>query len=229
MASLERVLVFTRTLGYRHASIEVGLSALEELGADNEFRVTQTEALADFTDEGLAQYDVLVFLSTSGDALDEAAQAALQRYIQAGGGWVGIHSASDTEYDWPWYGGLLGGEAWFLKHPEGTYQATLHVEPSTAKHPSTAHFASSFEWRDEWYNFRKHPGEAVNVLLRLDESTYSPGEGRMGDDHPIAWYHEYDGGRSWYTAIGHRSELYADPDYRQHLLGGLRWASGAAP
>lgn len=223
---LEHVLVFTRTQGYRHASIEPGIRALRELGQQNGFRVSHTEATEDFNDESLAQYDVLVFLSTSEDALDEAAQEALQRYIQAGGGWVGIHSASDTEYDWPWYGGLIGGDAWFLKHPKGTANASLLVEPSTATHPSTAHFASTFEWQDEWYNFRKHPGEAVKVLLRLDESSYAPGDGAMGDDHPIAWYHEYDGGRSWYTAIGHRSELYADPDYRQHVLGGLLWASG---
>jgi cytochrome c len=224
-AALSRVLVFTRTLGYRHDSIGTGVAALQKLGAENGFTVDATEDPARFDDATLGAYDVVVWLSTTADVLDERQQAAFQRYVQAGGGWVGVHSATDTEYDWPWYGQLIGNDAWFRIHPP-IQTAQLVVEQRD--HASTAHLPASFSLQDEWYNFRANPRASVNVLLHLDEGSYAPGEGAMGD-HPIAWYHEFDGGRAWYTALGHRSELYADPQYTEHLLGGLRWAAGVAP
>jgi cytochrome c len=224
-AALRRVLVFTRTLGYRHDSIGAGVAALQQLGAENGFTVDATEDPTRFADASLADVDVVVWLSTTADVLDDGQQAAFQRYIQAGGGWVGVHAAADTEYDWPWYGQLLGNGAWFRIHPP-IQTAQLVVEQRD--HASTAHLPASFSLQDEWYNFRANPRASVNVLLHLDETSYAPGDGAMGD-HPIAWYHEFDGGRAWYTALGHRSELYTDPQYTQHLLGGLRWAAGIAP
>jgi cytochrome c len=224
-AVLSRVLVFTRTLGFRHESIGAGVTALQKLGTENGFSVDATEDATRFTDSSLAGYDVVVWLSTTADVLDDAQQSAFQRYIQAGGGWVGVHAAADTEYDWPWYGQLIGNGAWFRKHPP-IQTAQLVVEQRD--HASTAHLPGTFSLQDEWYNFRANPRASVNVLLRLDESSYAAGEGAMGD-HPIAWYHEFDGGRAWYTALGHRIELYTDPQYTQHLLGGLRWAAGVAP
>ena len=223
---LENVLVFTRTLGYRHDAIGAGVEAIRVLGTANGFAVEQTEDPARFTDESLAAFDVIVFLSTTSDVLDGTQQAAFERYIRAGGGWVGVHAAADTEYDWAWYGQLLGGGAFFKSHPE-IQTVTLNVED--AAHASTAHLPPSFQVQDEWYNFQTNPRPSVSVLLTLDESSYAPGPDAMGADHPIAWFHEFDGGRAFYTALGHRTELYTDPKFTQHLLGGLRWAAGVVP
>lgn len=219
---LERVLVFTRTLGYRHDSIGAGISAIQKLGMEHGFAVDQSEDPTKFNDATLADYDVVIWLSTTADVLDDDQQNAFQRYIEAGGGWVGVHAAADTEYDWPWYGQLLGNNAWFLQHP---MIQTAQLDVEKADHASTAHLPARFPLQDEWYNFRANPRSAVNVLLRLDETSYLPGDGAMGD-HPIAWYHEVDGGRAFYTALGHRVELYTDPQYTQHLLGGIQWAAG---
>ena len=223
--NLESVLVFSRTTGFRHDSIAAGVQALVALGDASGFSVEQTEDPAAFSDAGLAEYDVVVWLNTTADVLDGEQQAAFERYIRAGGGWVGVHSASDTEYDWPWYGQLLGGAAYFRIHPV-IQTAELSVEQ--ADHPSTAHLPATFSMEDEWYNFRENPRASVSVLMTLNENSYEPGEGAM-TDHPIAWYHEFDGGRAWYTALGHRQELYQDPRFTQHLLGGIRWAAGVAP
>lgn len=224
-AVLESVLVFTRTSGYRHDSIGVGTEAIVSLGAQNGFAVQQTEDPAMFNDAVLAGFDVVVWLSTTAEVLDEVQQAAFQRYIQAGGGWVGVHAAADTEYGWAWYGELLGGGAYFQSHPE---IQSARVEVEDADHPSAAHLDPSFDLTDEWYNFQANPRGIVSVILTLDESSYSPGAGAMGADHPIAWSHEFDGGRAWYTALGHRAELYVDPLFTEHLLGGIRWAAGVA-
>jgi type 1 glutamine amidotransferase len=224
--ALERILVFSRTLAYRHEAIGPGVEALRTLGAANGFEVEASEEASGFNDENLAGFDVVVFLSTTADVLDDGQQAAFERYIRAGGGWVGVHAAADTEYDWPWYGQLLGGGAYFKSHPE---IQTVQLEVENATHSATAHLPASFALQDEWYNFQQNPRPAVSVLMTLDESSYAPGADAMGDDHPIAWFHEFEGGRAFYTALGHRPELYADPLFTQHLLGGIRWAAGVAP
>jgi type 1 glutamine amidotransferase len=223
--TLSNVLVFTRTAGFRHDSIPVGITAVQSLGQANGFSVQASEDPALFNDQALAAFQVVVFLSTTADVLGPEQQLAFERYIAAGNGWVGVHAAADTEYDWPWYGGLLGGDAWFLIHPV-IQNAELQVED--AAHQSTTHLPATFTLQDEWYNYRNNPRPEVNVLLRLNEASYQVGEGAMGADHPIAWYHEYAGGRAWYTGLGHRQELYSDPQFVQHLLGGIRWASGAS-
>jgi len=224
--TLSRVLVFSRTVGYRHDSIGAGVEAIRQMGTANGFAVEASEDPSLFTDAGLAAFDVVVWLSTTADVLDDEQQAAFERYIQSGGGWVGVHAAADTEYTWPWYGQLLGGNAWFLIHP---VIQTVQLDVEEPDHASTAHLPARFSLQDEWYNYKVNPRPAVNVLLRLDESSYQVGEGAMGSDHPIAWYHEFDGGRAWYTGLGHRIELYTDPVFTQHLLGGIRWAAGVAP
>ncbi|MBX2881212.1 MAG: ThuA domain-containing protein [Granulosicoccus sp.] len=216
-----RVLLFSETKGFRHSSIADALRVLEELTASAGI---QTDLAGDssgvFTDENLARYNAVAWVLTSGDVLDDQEQAAFERYIRAGGGYAGIHSASDTEYDWPWYGALVG--AYFMRHPE-IQSATQFVEDQS--HPSTRHLGSSWTRTDEWYDFQTNPRSQVNVLLRLDEGSYSGGG--MGEDHPAAWYHEFDGGRSWYTGGGHTSASYDEPQFRAHLLGGLRYAAGA--
>ncbi len=224
---LDDVLVFSRTTVFRHTSIAAGIAAIRAMGEAEGFSVEASEDPAFFTDERLDGYDVVVWLSTTGDVLDPDGQAAFERYIRSGGAWVGIHAAADTEYDWPWYGGLIGGDAWFSMHPPGTPTATLAVDADNFAHGSVEHLPERFSWTDEWYNFRVNPGSAVTVLLRLDESSYDPGEGAMGQDHPIAWYHEYDGGRAWYTGVGHRDAMFRDEMFLRHVLGGIRWAGAA--
>jgi type 1 glutamine amidotransferase len=215
------VLVFSKTTGFRHDSIPQGIAAIEMLGTEHGFAVDGTEDAARFSDVALARYKVVVFLNTTGDILDAGEKAAFERYVRSGGGFVGIHSASDTEYGWPWYGRLVG--TWFASHPQ-IQRATVHI--ANPDHPSMKGLPPLWERTDEWYNFRSDPRGAVQVLATLDETTYSGGA--MGADHPIAWCQEIDGGRSWYTAMGHTKESYAEPLFRLHLLGGIESAAGVA-
>jgi type 1 glutamine amidotransferase len=224
---LENVLVFSRTAGFRHEkAIPAGIEAIRRLGAQSGFAVDSTEDPTRFSDEGLAAFDVVVFLSTTKDVLDDTQQAAFERFIRGGRGWVGVHAAADTEYDWAWYGQLLGGAAYFKSHPA---IQTVTVDVDHAAHASTAHLPASFQLEDELYNYRVNPRPSVTVLLRLNEGTYMPGPDRMGADHPVSWFHEFDGGRAWYTGLGHQIALYTDPRFTQHLLGGIRWAAGVVP
>jgi glucose/arabinose dehydrogenase/PKD repeat protein/type 1 glutamine amidotransferase len=215
------VLVFSKTAGFRHDSIPAGVTAIQQLGSQNGFSVTATEDANAFTDANLAQYRAVVWLSTTGDVLNPTQQAAFERYIRAGGGYAGVHAASDTEYDWAWYGNLVG--AYFNSHP-ANQTATVKVEDKA--HASTAHLPDRWSRLDEWYNFRTNPRGKVHVLASLDETTYSPGGGAMGADHPIAWCQNFDGGRSWYTGTGHTQESFGEANFRNHLLGGIRTAAG---
>lgn len=217
------VLVFSKTTGFRHDSIPDGIAAVQQLGADNGFDVDATEDSTLFTDDNLSRYQAVVFLLTTGTVLNEDQKAAFERFIEAGNGYVGVHSASDTEYDWAWYGQLLG--AYFSDHP-AIQSAEVDVEDHG--HLSTWFLPDVWRRTDEWYNFRTNPRDAgVTVLATLDETTYTGGG--MGDDHPIMWYQEFDGGRSWYTAMGHTRESYAEPLFRQCLLGGILYAIGDGP
>lgn len=214
-----KILVFSKTAGFRHDSIPAAVAAIRTLGSQNNFVVDAVEDGAAFNDANLARYKAVVFLLTTGDVLDASQQAAFERYIRAGNGYAGIHSASDTEYDWAWYGRLVG--AYFQGHP-AIQTATIRLEDR--QHPSTEPLPEPWVRRDEWYNFRTNPRANVRVLARLDEATYSGGT--MGD-HPIAWYHAFDGGRAWYTAGGHTAESYSEPLFLEHLLGGIEYAAGA--
>jgi type 1 glutamine amidotransferase len=214
-----RVLAFTRTTGFRHDSIPDALDALRRIGAEGGFDVDATEDPDAFRDANLAAYRAVVFLLTTGDVLDEEGRSALERFVASGGGWVGVHSASDTEYDWPFYGRLVG--EYFAGHP-AIQSATIHVEDRA--HPATAALTEIWPRTDEWYNFRASPRSAVHVLASLDEGTYSGGS--MGADHPIAWCHELAGGRAIYTAGGHTRESYTEPLFVAHLAGAVRWAAG---
>ncbi|MFW5921399.1 MAG: ThuA domain-containing protein, partial [Polyangiales bacterium] len=213
-----RVLVYSRTEGYRHASIADGVRALEQLAAERGWRLTHTEDAAAFV-ASLDEADVTVWLNTTGDVLSDAQQDAFEDFARAGGGWVGVHSAADTEYDWPWYGEHAG--TWFDRHPR-VQQAVVEVE--ARDHPATAHLDATWTRRDEWYDFRDNPRDRVQVLMSVRESSYEGG--MMGDDHPIAWHHEHDGGRAFYTAMGHTRASYDEPAFRRHLAGGIEWAGG---
>jgi uncharacterized protein (TIGR03437 family) len=213
-----RALVFSRTTGFRHDSIPDGIVAIRQLGQQNNFDVDATEEASAFNDANLARYQTVVFLSTTGDVLDANQQSAFERYIRNGGGFVGVHSATDTEYDWAWYGGLVG--AYFQTHP-AIQPGRIKVEDNS--HPSTSSLPAVWERTDEWYDFRLNPRGRVKVLATLDETSYQGGG--MGADHPIAWCQLYGGGRSWYTAGGHTKESYSEPLFRQHLLGGVQFTA----
>ncbi|WP_030588811.1 ThuA domain-containing protein [Streptomyces anulatus] len=215
----KRVLVFSKTAGFRHDSIPAGVEALKQIGKDTNITVDSTESAAQFTTSNLARYDAVAFLSTTGDVLDAEQQKAFENYVATGGGYVGIHAAADTEYDWEFYGGLVG--AYFDSHPQ-IQPATIRVEDHD--HPATAHLEDEWQRTDEWYNYGTNPRDKAKVLATLDETTYTGGN--MKGDHPISWCQTYEGGRSFYTGLGHTKESYAEPEFRGHLLGGLRYATG---
>ena len=214
------VLVFSKTEGFRHDSIPAGLAAIQQQGRQLGFGVDATEDAGAFTDDTLSRYKAVIFLSTTGDVLNAPQQTAFERFIRRGGGFVGVHSAADTEYEWPFYGSLVG--AYFANHPD-IQTATIQVEDGA--HPAAASLPRPWVRRDEWYNFRRNPRGAVTVVATLDEQTYSGGT--MAPDHPIIWFHHYEGGRSWYTAGGHAAESFAEAPFAGHLGKAIQWAAGA--
>jgi type 1 glutamine amidotransferase len=216
-----RVLLFSRTAGFRHASIPVAVAALRRQGARQGMAVDHTEDPARVTAAALRRYRVVVFLSTTGDVLGPDGEAALRDFVEAGGGWVGVHAAADTEHGWPWYETLVGAR--FARHPP-VQRATVRVVDRD--HPATARLPEVWARTDEWYDFRGNPRGRVRVLATLDESTYRGGG--MGAYHPIAWCHAVAGGRAFYTAGGHTAASWAEARFLAHVAGALRWAAGAA-
>ena len=216
-----KVLVFSKTAEFRHESIPAGKTAILELAKQHGFSVDTTENSDDFNEANLQNYNVIVFLHTTGDVLNDAQQLEMNRWIQAGGGFVGVHAAADTEYDWPWYGELVG--AYFNGHPSdpNVRDATVRVVDKT--HLSTQHLPESWPRTDEWYNYKEIKSD-INVLLNLDELSYEGGTN--GENHPITWYRDFDGGRSWYTGLGHTNEAWKDKDFLTMLWGGIQYAAG---
>ena len=221
-AQQPRVLVFSKTAGFRHSSIPNGIAAIRKLGQEHGFAVDTTEDAGAFTQKNLARYSAVVFLSTTGDVLNPAQQDVFERYIQAGGGYVGVHSATDTEYDWPWYGRLAG--AYFNGHPGNPNVRKGSYRVLDTTHVSTQGLPTGFDREDEFYNF-KSIDPTIHVLIEIDEKSYEGGTN--GDHHPMSWYHDFAGGRAWYTNMGHTEATYTEPLFLQHLLGGLRYAIGS--
>ena len=233
-----KVLIYSRTAGFRHSSIEAGIAAIQALGSENDFSVDSSEDPNDFTPENLAQYASIIWLNTTLDVLDTPAQRdAFENYITSGGGYVGVHAAADTLHEWPFYVDLVGAS--FLAHPVLNQPGTLRIEDT--QHPSVSHLGESWSLPlEEFYSFESNPRGAVRVLMNIDESSYlqqpntscdprKPSfpqgySGTMGD-HPMSWCHDKFAGRAWYTAIGHAAYLYNQTDYRQHLLNGILVAS----
>jgi cytochrome c len=214
-----KVLVFSKTAGFRHGSIETGVARVKQLGTANNFAVDATEDATAFRAANLRKYDAVIFLSTTGDVLNNAQQAAFENYIADGGGYMGVHSAADTEYEWEFYGNLVG--AYFKGHPA--------IQPATIKvadklHPATKGLPDRWTRTDEWYDYRTNPRGNVHVLATLDETTYQ--NATMGSDHPITWCQEYGGGRSFYTGLGHTEASYGEPAFQRLLLGGIQYAAG---
>lgn len=222
-----KALLITTTRGWHHESLHAGVLAIQQLGVKNFFDVTLFEDPNSFTDKNMEQYQVVIFLNTTGDIFDSAQQKVMERFIQSGKGFVGIHSASDTEYDWDWYTKMVG--RMFHIHP--TIQtAKLNIIDPTF--PGLQGFANNKLWTDEWYEFGPEKISGLNYVLAVDETSYNPkvqwgpkkGEG-MGKLHPVSWYHNYDGGRSFYTALGHLPTIYSDPVFLNHLYAGIFWAA----
>ncbi len=215
-----KVLVFSKTMGFKHASIPTGIAAIQNLGTENGFEVDTTKNAELFNEDNLKQYSAVVFLSTTMNVLDAKQEAAFERYIQSGGGYAGIHAAADTEYDWGWYTKLVGAQ--FESHPSGTPEADFII---TDKNFIATEFFTDSIWHrtDEIYNYKKINPD-VHVIMTVDESSYEGGTN--GDYHPFAWYHEFDGGRAFYTGAGHTDESYSEELFLKHILGGIEYAIG---
>ncbi len=215
--STPRILIFCKTNGYHHASIANGIQALQQLAASNGFQVDTTTDSTQFRKKILKRYAALVFLSTTGKVFGPEEQQALQDYIHHGGGFVGVHAATDCEYDWQWYGDLVGG--FFKSHPKQQQASLIIVDKNN---PATAGLPDPWSRFDEWYNF-KYLNPDIKVLLKIDETSYTGGAN--GDNHPMAWYHEFEGGRAFYTALGHTEASWTDPLFLHHLLAGIQYAA----
>lgn len=215
-APAKKLLLFSYTQKYRHKSIEVAKVAITQMANKKNYELEFSENPADFTTENLQRFDALIFVNPTGsNVFSDEQKAAFKGFINKGGGFVGIHAATDFCFEWEWYGKLVG--AFFTNHPK-IQEAKLNVV--NHKHPSTKHLPKTFRYTDEWYNFKDF-NKDVKVLLTIDESSYTGGN--MGQFHPISWYHKYDGGKVFYTALGHRNECYTDELFMKHLLGGLEY------
>ena len=212
-----KVLTFSKTEGYRHASISAGLTGLKKMAKEHFFDLDHTEDSRIFSSDTLNNYDVVILLNTTGDVFNNEQKEGFQAFLRSGKGVVGIHSATDTEYNWPWYNEMIGAQ--FESHP--------HIQTARVKtihrHPSTNHLSSSWLWTDEWYNF-KNFNDKVIVLLEVDESSYDTGKD-ITSQHPIAWFHDFDGGRVFYTGLGHTPYAYENTAFMTHLLGGIWYAA----
>ncbi len=215
------LLVFSKTKGWRHSSIPHGKEAMKKIAANKNYVLSFSENAAVFNDDSLKKYNAVIFLSTTGNILDAEQQAAFERYIQAGGGYVGIHSAADTEYDWPWYGNLVGG--YFESHPNNPNVRKGTIDVTDKSHPASSMLPDQWTRSDEWYSY-KNFYVGIKVLASLDENTFEGGTN--GANHPITWYHEFDGGRAFYTGLGHTDESYTEPMFIEHLTGGIEYAIG---
>ncbi|MCH7410259.1 ThuA domain-containing protein [Belliella sp. DSM 111904] len=217
-----KALVFSKTKGFRHQSIPDGVVAIKKLARDNVFDVFTTEDEDFITDKNLADFDVIILMSTTGTIFNSDQKKSIEKFVQAGKGIVGIHSATDTEYEWEWYTKLIGAQ--FRNHP---HQQTLKLNVVDRDHPATYHLPEKWVWSDEIYAFKNFNSE-VKVLITADERTYKTGNG-MGEFHPIAWTNEYDGGRMFYTALGHTDWAFLDDNFMKHILGGIWWAAKGYP
>lgn len=222
-----KALLIPTTKGWRHESVHAGVLAIQQLGIKNFFDVVYFDNPNSFTDKNLEQFQVIIFLNTTGDILDSAQQKVMERFIQSGKGFVGIHSASDTEYDWDWYTKLVG--RMFYIHPAIQTAKLKVLDP---KFPGLQDFANGKLWTDEWYQFGPENVPDLHYILGVDETSYNPkidwGAKKtdgMGQLHPISWYHNYDGGRSFYTALGHLPTIFSDQAFLNHLYAGILWAA----
>ena len=221
-----KVLLFTKTEGFHHESIHEGTTAIRQLASRHNFTVDWQENPTIFNDKALEGYSAIIFLNTTGNILNAEQKASFEKFIKSGKGFVGIHSASDTEYDWTWYTKMVG--MMFHIHPQ---QQTAYLTLEDGNFPGLERFPKRLLWTDEWYEFGPKKADDLHYLISVDEKTYNPAvkwgpkEGKGMGFHPISWYHNYDGGRSFYTALGHIPLCYSDQTFLDHLYGGIYWAA----
>jgi uncharacterized protein len=228
----KKVLVYTRNYtpdgkGYVHDNIATSIETIKKMGAENSFDVVASDDPKLFTDATLKQYAAIVFSNSNNEAFENDAQReAFQRYVRAGGGVVGIHSATGSERKWPYFWSVIGGK--FVRHPK---QQKFTVRVADKNHPATKELPATFEWTDEcYYTDNLNPGLKpllVTDPAKLDDpqkATY-PGD-RFGDALPLSWYQKFDGGRQYYTALGHNKADYANPILYKQILGGILWVMG---
>lgn len=231
-----KVLLITETGGWYHESIETGVIAINELAATHNFEVNRQQNAQKITEDKLKNYDAIIFLSTTGNIFDETEKLAFQKFIQSGKGFVGIHAASDTEYNWEWYTRLVGRI--FLRHPR---QQTAKLKILNHDFPGLESFPNTLLWTDEWYEFGPEKISGLKYLITVDPKTYETSivskeknpkgnttdqpEQAIKDFYPISWYHEFDGGRSFYTALGHIDNVYRNHWFLEHLYGGIYYAA----
>ncbi len=217
-ASPKKVLVFTKTTGFRHANIEKGVTVLKNIFSKEGIAVSHTEDANVFLADSLQSFQAVIFFSTTGTILNAEQKTAFQKFIESGRGFMGIHAAADTEYEWPWYANLVG--AYFASHP-AVQEAKIDVV--NRKHLATRHLQKIWMHKDEWYDFKDvKPG--INILMMLDETSYKGG--KMGKFHPIAWFQEFKGYRMFYTGLGHTEESFDDLNFQKQLIGGLKYVMG---
>ena len=225
------ILVFSKTNAFRHEeAIPAANKLFAQMARDNGWGYFQTENGATFSPEILSRFDAVVFNNVSGDVFTPAQRDAFKRFIENGGGFVGLHAAGDNSHAaWPWYINELIG-AHFTQHTMDPQfqQATVNVEDQA--HPAAQGLPASWQHTEEWYSFEKSPRSAVHrVLVTVDEKTYKPvgmfgKDLRMGD-HPVVWWRCLGKGRVLYSALGHQAEAFADPQHRRLLGNAVAWAA----
>lgn len=227
LAVQPKILVYTRNgptadgkKGFVHDNIAACAAMIQQLGKDNGFAADVSDNPDVFTDANLKQYRVVIFANSNNEAFaTEEQKAAFQRFIRAGGGFVGIHSACGSERKWPWFWAMLGGT--FVRHPK--FQP-FNINVVDRDHPSTKHLGATWQWEDEFYFLKEMPKD-LHILLEGDLTKLNdPKKDSNEKTRPLAWCHEFEGGRSFYTALGHKKEQYSDPNLQKHILGGIRWA-----
>ncbi|MEY3395104.1 MAG: hypothetical protein RL346_1340 [Verrucomicrobiota bacterium] len=250
-AKPRKLLVFSRTNGFRHQSIVTGKLALDEMGKKTgAYEAVISDELSNFEKDKIRQFDAICFLSTTQNPFSpfkdellklsteekEAAKAyelqlkeSLMAYVKGGGGFVGIHAATDTFYDWPEYGEMING--YFDGHPWGAgAQVNIYVEPGQEKHPLAAMFnGQRLDFKEEIYQFKApYDSSKVHMLLRLDpeKSAQVKGMKRKDNDYGVAWARNWEKGRVFYCSIGHNHDMFWHPEVLRHYLAGIQWATG---
>ncbi|WP_268125200.1 ThuA domain-containing protein [Roseivirga pacifica] len=221
----KHILIYTKNgEGFVHDNIEASVNALKKLSAENNYTTEVTADPTFFTPENLAKFDCIIFSNTNNEAFDNQAQRdAFQQYTQSGGGFVGIHSAAGSERDWPWFWAVVGGK--FVRHPA---LQPFEMKVLDQQNPATNFLGETWQWEDEVY-YLDNLNPDIHVLLAADLRTVEDDSkdefhrNRFGNYTPLAWVHQFDGGRQFFTALGHKSEYYSDPVFLKHLLGGIQW------
>lgn len=216
------ILMLRHSAGFEHSYLPDAEVALKQLGQDNGWQVNTTHRCELITAENLEKLDMLIFATTGNLAFDDAQKQALLDFVRGGKAFFGIHNATDTCYDWPEYGEMLGG--YFAGHP---WHQEVNVIVEDTNHPATRMLGDSFKVVDEIYTYRNWDRSTTHVLMHLDNSSVDISKGNRDDnDYALGWCHTYGQGRVMYTAFGHPDVLWHQEWFLEHIAGCIRWAGG---